>query len=197
IRGVESEKILPLVSALYDGGIRIVEVTFPQGEDDRKTFESIKLIKDNFQDKIHVGSGTVLTKKQVILTKKAGGEFVISPDTYKKIIKKTRKLNMISIPGAFTPTEIMKAVRLKADFVKVFPASSLGVEYIKAIRVPLSKVKLLVASGVNLENIKDYLEIGVSGFGLSSTIINKEMLEKDDFNGIRDLAKKYVDLIKQ
>ena len=195
IRDVEREKLLPLVCALYDGGIRFIELPFSQNED-YINYENIKFIKENFGDKLHVGSGTVLTKEQVVLTKKAGGEFVISPDTYCKVIKKTKKLNMLSIPGAFSSTEIANAIRQNADIVKIFPASKLGADYIKSIRVPLKNAKLLVAGGITLDNILDYKNAGACAFGISSGIVNKEMLENNDYNGIRELAKKYVDMVK-
>lgn len=196
VRGVEIEKILPLVNALYEGGVKFVEVTFPQDEDNTKTYESIKLIAENFNGKMHVGAGTVLTEEQVELTKKAGGEFIISPDTYEKVIKKTKKLKMVSIPGAYSPTEIMTAVRYGADFVKLFPASELGASYIKAIRSPLKNVKLLAVGGVNLDNIQDFIEVGICGFGLGTNIIDKKMLEKSDYEGIKNLAKKYTESVK-
>lgn len=196
IRGVEKKKILPLVNALYEGGIRFVEVTFPQGEDDSITYENIKTIVENFKGKMHVGSGTVLTEEQVELTKKAGGEFIISPDTCEKVIKKTKESGMISMPGAYTPSEITTAVRCGADFVKLFPASTLGTSYIKAIRAPLKNVKLLAVGGVNLDNVKDFIKVGVVGFGIGANVVDKTMLQNEDYNGIKELAKKYVESVK-
>ncbi len=196
IRGVEKEKILPLVNALYEGGIRFLEVTFQQGEDDTETYDSIKLITENFGGRIHVGAGTVLTEGQVKLTKKAGGEFIISPNTYDRVIKLTKKLGMVSMPGAYSPTEIMTAVRLGADFVKLFPASTLGSSYIKAILSPLKAVKLLVVGGINLDNIKEFQKLGICGFGLGANIVDKEMLKNNDFESIKELAKKYVECVK-
>lgn len=197
IRGVEGEKILPLVDALYKGGIKFVEVAFPQGGDTQTTVDSIKLISEKFKGKVHVGAGTVLTENQVELTAQAGGEFIISPDVCDKIIKKTKELGLISIPGAYTPTEVMNAERNGADFVKLFPANEIAPSYIKAIRLPLNKVKLLAVGGINLNNIKEYLDVGVCGFGLSSGIIDKNLLESEDYDGIKNLAQKHVDIIKK
>ena len=196
IRGVEKEKILPLVNALYEGGIRFLEVTFQQGEDDTETYDSIKLITENFGGRIHVGAGTVLTEGQVKLTKKAGGEFIISPNTYDRVIKLTKKLGMVSMPGAYSPTEIMTAVRLGADFVKLFPASTLGSSYIKAILSPLKAVKLLVVGGINLDNIKEFQKLGICGLGLGANIVDKEMHKNNHFESIKELAKKYVECVK-
>ena len=116
-------KLIPLAKAMYDGGVRFLEVTYSAngGVTDENTAENIKMLAERFKDKIHIGAGTVLTNKQVELTKKAGGEFIISPDANASVIKKTKELGMISIPGALTPTEIEAAHKAGADFVKLFP----------------------------------------------------------------------------
>lgn len=85
-----------------------------------------------------IGAGTVLNEKYVELTKNAGGKFIISPDTNEKVIKKTLELDMVSMPGAFTPTEAQAAHTYGADFVKLFPTNALGIPYLKAIMEPLS-----------------------------------------------------------
>jgi 2-dehydro-3-deoxyphosphogluconate aldolase/(4S)-4-hydroxy-2-oxoglutarate aldolase len=138
----------------------------------------------------------VLTEKQVELTYNAGGEFIISPDTYEAVIKKTKELGMVSMPGALTPSEIQSAVRYGADFVKLFPVTNLGTGYVKAVKAPLSHVKLLAVGGINLDNIDEYLEAGVCGFGLGTNIIDKNMVKNNDFDGITALAAKYVEAVK-
>ena len=195
IRGVNEEKLIPLVQALYDGGIKLIEVTFGK-DSDEKTAENIRILVENFGGKMYIGAGTVLTEKQVELTAKAGGKFIISPDVYDKVIRKTVESGMVSMPGAFSPTEIRTALRAGADFVKIFPTSVVGAKYIKAIKAPLSDVKLLAVGGVNLENMAEFFSAGVCGFGIGANIIDKKMLEKEDFAGITELAKKYVQIAK-
>lgn len=194
LRGIPADKILPLTKALYDGGIRLLEVTYSANGSvsDEDTAKTIELLVREFGDKMYIGAGTVLTTKQVELTRKAGGSFIISPNVSEKVIKKTCKLDMVSIPGAMTPTEIMNASESGADFVKLFPVTNLGPAYIKAIRAPLSNVKLLAVGGIDENNMADYLKVGVSGFGIGTNITNKKMIEEGDFEGIRTLAEKYV-----
>ena len=100
------------------------------------------------------------------------------------------------MPGSLTPSEITLAARSGADFVKLFPITSLGVEYVKAVKAPLSHVRLLAVGGVNESNIPDYLKAGVDGFGLGSNIVDKKMINAGDWNGITELAKCYVALVK-
>lgn len=198
VRGVEKSKLIPLTQAMYDGGIRLLEVTYSANNSvsDEETAENIRMLAREFDGRMYIGAGTVLKPEQVELTKKSGGQFIISPDTCEEVIKKTVELGMVSMPGALTPCEIMKAHKSGADFVKLFPVSNLGVDYVKAVMAPLSHVKMTAVGGVDENNIPDYLKIGVCGFGIGTNIVNKKMLQNNDYDAITELAKKYVALVK-
>ena len=198
VRGVSSEDIIPLANALYDGGVRLMEITFDATGvvSDIETAKTLKMLKDHVGDKMFIGAGTVLTERQVELTKQAGGEFIISPDAYSEVIKKTRELDMVSIPGAITPTEIQSAYRSGADYVKLFPITNLGIDYFKNIKAPLSHVKYLAVGGITESNIADYLKVGISGFGIGGNIVRKDLIKSGDFIKITEIAKRYYDLIK-
>jgi len=197
VRGVQKEKLVPLAEAMYAGGIRLLELTYDAtgAVSDEQTAKNIETLSERFEGKMYIGAGTVVTERQVELTKAAGGSFIISPDTYGVVIEKTRKLDMVSMPGALTPTEIQTAHRHGADFVKLFPATSLGVEYVKAVKAPLSHVKLLAVGGINENNMSDYLKAGISGFGVGSNIVDKKLIEANDYLGISRLAEKYTRVI--
>lgn len=198
VRGIEKEKLLPLAEAMYDGGIRLLEVTYSANgkTQDEDTAKNIELLAKHFEGKMYIGAGTVLTKKQVELTKKAGGCFIISPDTCDEVINKTRELEMVSAPGALTPSEIQQAHKFGADFVKLFPITNLGTEYVKAVKAPLSHIKFLAVGGINENNMGDYLKAGVCGFGVGSNIVDKKLVENSDFEAISQLAKKYTSVLK-
>ena len=198
VRGVEKDRLIPFAEAVYAGGIRLIEITYSANGDisDEETAKNIEMIAKHFGDRMLVGAGTVLSEKQVALTKSAGGCFIISPDTYENVIAKTRELEMVSIPGALTPSEVQAAHRYGADFVKLFPVTSLGTEYVKAIKAPLSHIKMLAVGGINEKNMKDYLDAGASGFGIGSNIVNKKLIRSGDFDAIRALAEKYTAVIK-
>lgn len=197
VRGVESEKLIPLAEAMYKGGIRLLEITYSANGavSDEETTENIKLLSKHFEGRMYIGAGTVLNEKQVQLTKDAGGMFIISPDTNDAVIKKTRQLEMVSMPGALTPTEIQTAHDSGADFVKLFPITNMGIGYVKAVKAPLSHIKLLAVGGVDENNMADYLKAGVCGFGVGSNIIDKKMIEAGDFDGITELARKYTAVV--
>lgn len=197
VRGVEKEKLIPLAEAMYKGGIRLLEITYSANGKvrDEETAENIRLLCEHFGDRMYIGAGTVLKEAQVELTAKAGGRFIISPDTNAAVIKVTKELGLISMPGAFTPTEIQTAHSAGADFVKLFPAVNCGPDYFKAVSAPLSHIKLLAVGGIDCDNMADYLKAGVCGFGIGSNIINKKMLDANDYEGLSKLAEKYVKAI--
>ena len=199
IRGVASDKLIPLTQALYDGGIRLVEITYSADKkvSDTETAKNIEMLVKHFGDKMYIGAGTVLTAEQVRLTKEAGGLFIISPDTCEEVIKETVKLGMVSMPGAYTPTEISTAHKYGADFVKVFPATALGPDYIKAVKAPLCHIKYLAVGGIDHNNMEEYSNAGACGFGISSNIINKKLIDAGDFDGITLLSKKYTAVIEK
>lgn len=198
VRGVEKEKLIPLAEAMYVGGIRLLEVTYSANGkvSDEETAENISILAKHFEGRMYIGAGTVLTEKQVELTAKVGGEFIISPDTCPEVIRKTRELGLVSMPGALTPSEMQIAHRNGADFVKLFPITSLGASYVKAVKAPLSHLKILAVGGVNENNIAEYLKAGINGFGLGSNIVDKKKIAENDWAGITNLAKKYVSLVK-
>lgn len=194
VRGVEKEKLVPMAEAMYDGGIRLLEITYDASGtvSDVETARNIEMLARYFEGRMHIGAGTVIREDQVELTKKAGGAFIISPDTYGAVIYKTRSLDMVSMPGALTPTEIQSAHRFGADFVKLFPVTNFGIDYVKAVKAPLSHIKMLAVGGVNESNISEYLSAGISGFGIGSNIVNKKLIAENDFSKIKELAERYT-----
>ena len=198
IRGIDKKNLIDTVNALYNGGIRLVEVTFDRTQkvSFSQTAEAIKMLVDEFGTKMYIGAGTVTEVEQIELVKNAGGTFIISPDTYEAVIEETNKYGLVSIPGALTPSEITRAVRAGADFVKLFPVGNLGVSYVKAVKAPLKDVKMLAVGGIDENNIKDYTSSGISGFGIGSGIIKKDLIEAGNFEKMTELAKIYTEAVK-
>ena len=198
VRGVEESKLIPLSEALYRGGIRLLELTYSANGSvsDEETARRINLLCRHWGDKMEIGAGTVLTERQVELTKAAGGGFIISPDTNVDVIRHTCELGLVSIPGALTPSEITAAHRAGADFVKLFPVTDLGVSYLKNVRAPLSHIPMLAVGGITVENAKDYLQAGACGLGIGSSITNKQMLATKDFDGITALASAFCEAVR-
>lgn len=198
VRGVDKEKLVPLCQAMYDGGIRLLEITYDASGkvSNEETASNIRTLSELFGDKMYIGAGTVLKEKQVILTKEAGGSFIISPDTNEEVIKKTVELDMVSMPGGLTPTECNLAHSFGADFVKLFPVDTFGPSYVKAIKAPLSHISFTAVGGINLGNIPSYIAAGVSGFGVGTNIVDKKLVENGKFDEITKLAQQYVEVVK-
>ena len=191
VRSVESEECLKVAQALYDGGIRMMEITYNQKSPEswEPTAKAIGAIAEHFQGKMLVGAGTVTTPELVELTAKHGGLFIISPDTNETVIRATVAAGMVSMPGALTPTEIVTAHRYGADFVKLFPAGTQGTAYFKAVTAPLNHIRLLAVGGVNEKNIADFMAAGAVGAGVGGNLVNKTWIANGEFDKITALAK--------
>ena len=199
LRGVPREKLIPLCEAMYEGGVRLLELTYSANGaiPDSETAARIRLLAAHFAGRMHIGAGTVLSEEQVRLTAEAGGGFIISPDANPSVIRATRASGLVSIPGALTPTEAQAAHAAGADFVKLFPCTGLGPDYIKAIRAPLSHIDFLAVGGIDLSNIAAFRAAGVAGVGIGSGILDKRMLEAEDYDGIRELAARYIAAVQE
>ena len=194
VRGLEKDELLKAAEALFEGGVRLLEVTFDQSGKipDSVTAENIRLLRKTFEGRLFIGAGTVMNESQVLAAKEAGAEYIISPDVNEAVIKKTKELGLVSIPGALTPTEIVTAYTYGADFVKLFPAGELGLSYIKAVKAPLSHIPMLAVGGVAVNNIRDFLDAGLLGVGIGSAIVNKSLIKNGDFEGLTELAREFT-----
>ncbi len=196
-RKLYDEDLLLTAEALYRGGIRCFEVTFDQADVNclYKTTEAIKLLNVNFPDTF-VGAGTVLTEKQVDAANKAGAKYIISPNTNLTVMKITKKYNLISIPGALTPTEILLANEAGADLVKLFPSNSIGLSYIKDLTGPLNNISFMLAAGINESNLMDYLKIGCVAFGISGRLTDQKLIKEKKYTELTSRAQEMVAIVK-
>jgi len=167
LRGVEPSQVPAIATALEAGGIRALEVTLNSPD----ALGVIQRLADRFGDRLLIGAGTVLDAEDATAAMSAGARFIISPALDIPTIQMTRALGGVSIPGAFTATEILTAYRNGADIVKVFPAS-VGVGYFRDLRGPLPQIPLMPTGGVNLENIRDFQKAGAVAFGIGSALVD-------------------------
>lgn len=198
VRGVPTNKLAELAEAMWRGGIRLMECTYDASGkiSDEEIAEGISLLSKQFEGRMLIGTGTVLKKSQVELTKSAGGKFIISPDTNTDVITETKRQGLISIPGALTPSEATVAHRAGADFVKLFPISQMGAEYVKALSAPLSHIRFLAVGGVKRKNMLDYLRLGACGVGMGLNDNDKKAISQNDFNYIEAKCRELVEALK-
>ncbi len=165
IRGVTPDEAEAIGGAIFDAGIRIIEV--PLNSPD--PLASIERLAASFGDEALIGAGTVLDLRQVEQVRNAGGRLVVSPNTSPAVIRATVAAGMVSSPGYFTPSEAFEALAAGAHGLKLFPAEAATPAVVKAQRAVLPPdVQLLVVGGIQPDNMLPWLEAGANGFGLGS-----------------------------
>jgi len=175
------------MQAAVAGGFRVVEFTLTTPG----ALNLITQFRDN--DDLIVGAGTVMSPTIVQEAVEAGAQFLVSPVCSVDVIQEAEKLDVVSMPGTFTATEMESAHRAGADFVKLFPAPENVAEYIRFILAPLPHLKIFPTSGVNLDNMLDVLQAGAAGTGFVRPLFNPEMIRNKNYDGIRQRAEAIVE----
>ncbi len=198
VRGFAPETVVEMAKAYCANGIHCVEITFDQTNPEKQylTAQSIRMVKEALGDAMCVGAGTVMTVEQVRMAAEAGAEYMISPNVDEDVIKETKRLGKLSIPGAMTPSEIASAYKMGADIIKLFPANELGLSYIKAIKAPLKHIPLMATGGVRPANAMDYLNAGSAALGVGGDLVNKAWIAAGEFDKIGQAAKDFADSVK-
>ena len=191
VRGVPFRYMEQTIRALLNGGVCLAEITYNHSSEEgrKETLKSLMLIKEKLGDRVLLGAGTVLTERDVEEAKEAGACYVISPNVNEKVIRKTRELDMVSMPGAFTPTEVVTAYEAGADIVKLFPAALMGLSYVKALRGPLGHIPVSAVGGVTPETVPEFLAAGVSCFGIGGNLVDLEKIRAGAFDVIEERAR--------
>jgi 2-dehydro-3-deoxyphosphogalactonate aldolase len=167
IRGVEPDEAEAVGQAIYDAGIRIIEVPL----NSPRPLESIRRLAAKFGDRALIGAGTVLQAEQVAEVAEAGGRIIVSPSTDAATIEATVAAGLVSAPGYFTPSEAFVALRAGAHALKLFPAEAAPPAVVKAQRAVLpADIPLLVVGGVSPDKMAAYRDAGADGFGLGSAL---------------------------
>ena len=194
VRGIPSTSIVDLVEAMVKGGVSCVEVTFDQSSEEKSkdSLKAISLIRETFGDRVAVGAGTVMTVEQVHQAVEAGAEYMISPNTNEAVIRETKKLGKISIPGACTPSEAADAYAWGADIVKIFPAGVFGPAYMKALKAPLKHIPMTAVGGISPENCADFIKAGCIGVGCGGNLVSAKLVSEGRFDEITKTAEAYI-----
>jgi 2-dehydro-3-deoxyphosphogluconate aldolase / (4S)-4-hydroxy-2-oxoglutarate aldolase len=192
IRGAKPADALEIAKALYKGGIKVLEVAM----NSPGALSTIEKISEELGEEVLVGAGTVLdaeTAREAIL---AGAKFILSPAVDMETIKMAKRYGIVSIPGAFTPTEILSAYENGGDIIKVFPAT-LGPSYIKNIRGPLPHIPLLPTGGIDLSNIREFIKAGAVGCGIGSALVSKNCgINEEYLTELTQKAREFVSIVK-
>lgn len=187
-RGLNPEECLEVSNVLYDAGIRLFEVTMNSPD----TEDSIRLLHSKMPSDTYIGAGTVRKPQQVKSVHDAGASYIISPNTNVEVIKQTKALGLISIPGAMTPTEVDVAVQAGADIIKIFPINFLGPEFIRQLKGPLDNIEFLACGGLKIEMVEDLFAAGCTSMGIGLQLLGKEIFENKQWHLLEKNAKEFI-----
>ncbi|EGG34919.1 bifunctional 4-hydroxy-2-oxoglutarate aldolase/2-dehydro-3-deoxy-phosphogluconate aldolase [Paenibacillus sp. HGF5] len=192
IRGANSKDVLNMAKALHEGGVNMLEITM----NSPNALSAIEEITAELGDRVVVGAGTVLDSETARAAILAGAKFILSPTVDIETIKMAKRYGAVSIPGAFTPTEILSAYENGGDIIKVFPAT-LGPSFIKDIRGPLPQIPLLPTGGIDLNNIQEFMKAGAIGCGIGSALVNTQLEITDEyFVQLSEKARQFASAVK-
>jgi len=179
IRGANPRDVLKIAMALDRGGVKILEITF----NSQNALGVMEELVNEIGGRMLIGAGTVLTAETAKAAIDAGARFIISPNTNIETIQMTKRYDVVSIPGAYTATEVVNAYNSGGDIIKVFPAPN--TEYIKALSGPLSHIPMMPTGGINLENISEFQKAGAVAFGIGTSLVDTR----------REITKEYLEQI--
>jgi len=189
VRGADPADVLRIADALQLGGVNILEVTL----NSPNALQVIDALTGKMKNML-IGAGTVLSAADAQASIEAGATFIISPNVNVETIVATKKLGIVSIPGAYTATEVVTAHSSGGDIIKIFPATN--AEYIKVLRGPLSHIPMMPTGGITPENISEFKKAGAVAFGIGTSLVDaKHQITREYLNRITENARKFMQAI--
>ena len=194
IRVPSSDDALRIVDAIKAAGIDIIEITMTVPG-------AIEIMRDlgaRYGDELVLGAGTVLEAETARLCMLAGAKFVVSPIVDEGMLTCCRTHGVVALPGALTPTEVVRAWRAGGDMVKVFPCGAVGgASYIRALKAPLPQIALVPTGGVSLETIGDFFKAGAAAVGAGADIVDLSKIREGRGDAITERARRYVEAVRK
>ena len=189
---VRRPKVDPIrcIEHLFQTGIRLVEITM----DTASAVEILRSLQSGVPSDALLGAGTVTDVARAEAALAAGAAFLVTPNLNLDVIRLARTYGVPIMPGAMTPTEIWNAAAAGADYVKVFPASTLGPGFFREIRGPFAHIPLMATGGVNLDNARDFIAFGVDALGVGGALIPKA---NDEFDRCGEIAQRLLEIVRE
>ena len=192
IRVKSADKAIYAAETLYRAGIPVAEITMTVPG----AIGVIRRLAESFPDMV-VGAGTVLDRETAERCLEAGAKFLTSTGLVPEVVEAAVKANVVAIPGALTPTEVIAAWKAGADFVKIFPTAPVGGDrYIRSLKLPLPQIKLIAAGGVNQQTATGYILAGASAIGVGGELLPPDALQRRQEHRIQELARRFLNFVK-
>lgn len=186
-RGASVSDTVEATEHLLAEGFTCFEVSLTSPE----ALESIAALQHEFGTTALIGAGTVRSTAQVAAVVGAGARLLLSPETDPEVIAASRSQGLITIPGAYTPTEISRAHRAGADVVKLFPAATVEPGYLRLLSEPLPEIPILVTGGVDAQLAGRFFAAGAVSVGIGLGIIDRQAASAKDWKGLARAASEY------
>ncbi|MGQ3328617.1 bifunctional 4-hydroxy-2-oxoglutarate aldolase/2-dehydro-3-deoxy-phosphogluconate aldolase [Halorubrum sp. FL23] len=193
LRGVEADQLIEITEALREGGVTAVEIT----ADTPDVTEKLGAVAGSFDDEVVVGTGTVLDSETARATLMAGAEFVVSPSLHEDVIETCNRYGAVSAPGVMTPTEAVRGYEAGADFVKVFPAKTVGPAHLGAMKGPLGQIPMMPTGGVGPDNAAEYIDAGAFAVGAGGALVDYDAAERGDYEAITETAREFTRVVEE
>jgi 2-dehydro-3-deoxyphosphogluconate aldolase/(4S)-4-hydroxy-2-oxoglutarate aldolase len=178
------------IEQLFQTGIRLIEITM----DSSRAVEVLESLRSRVPTNALLGAGTVTDVARAEAALAAGAAFLVTPNLDFDVIRMAREQDTPVLPGAMTPTEIWNAAKVGAEFVKVFPASTLGPGYFRELRGPFTKLSLMASGGINVDNAHDFIASGVDAVGVGGALIPKN---NDEFDRCAEITCRLLEISRK
>jgi 2-dehydro-3-deoxyphosphogluconate aldolase/(4S)-4-hydroxy-2-oxoglutarate aldolase len=193
IRLDKEEDALYAAETVYNAGIPVAEITMTVPG----AVEVIRRLSQRFPEMV-VGAGTVLDRETAARCIDAGAVFITSTGFVLEVVEFALNKNVVVIPGALTPTEVIAAWKTGADFVKIFPAAPVGGDqYIRSLKIPLPQIPLIASGGVNQLTAANFIRAGASAVGVGVELMPKDAIRLRQGQRIHELARRFVGFVAE
>src|SRR5215216_4780202 len=194
VRATTSDEAMRAIDAIREGGISVLEITMTVPG----AVGLIEEVAARFGRDVLVGAGTVLDAETAKACISAGAQFIVSPALNTETIAHCREQDVVVMPGALTPTEVVQAWNAGADFVKVFPAGAVGgAGYLKALKAPLPHIELVPTGGVSLKTAGDFIRAGAAALGVGADLVDIKAIREGQSALITERAKQFIEIVRE
>ena len=194
VRATSADEAMRAIDAIRKGGVSVLEITMTVPG----AVKVIEQVSARYGNDALVGAGTVLDAETARICILSGAQFIVSPAVDIDTIECCRRYGVAIMPGALTPTEVVKAWTAGADFVKVFPAGAMGgASYLKALKAPLPQIELVPTGGVSLKTAADFIKAGASALGVGADLVDLKALREGQDDVITERARQFVEIVRE
>ena len=194
VRASSADEAMQAIEAIKAGGVDVLEITMTVPG----AIKVIEKVADKYGSDVIVGAGTVLDPETARACLLAGAQFIVSPALNLDTIAVCHRYSAPVMPGVLTPTEVITAWSAGVDFVKVFPAGSVGgASYVKNLKGPFPQIKIIPTGGVSLKTAADFIKAGASALGVGTDLVDVKAIRAGEAHVVTERARQFVEIVRE